>query len=172
MSLRENSMQLREAWNTFWKARNRRERHFLQAAIAAAVIGALYGLAIEPAWTQRAALEKSLPLLRHQSTQMHHLAQQLAAVPPASSSPSPSDLTRDTLEASLKSRGLTANEINVSDRTVQLQFASASLVRLLAWLEQAQTQRLSVTDADIQTLANTDAVKATVMLTRTIEEQQ
>jgi type II secretory pathway component PulM len=170
MSLRENSMQLREAWNTFWKARNRRERHFLQAAIAAAVIGALYGLAIDPAWTQRAALEKSLPLLRQQSTQMHHLAQQLAAVPPASSSPS--DLTRDTLEASLKSRGLTANEINVSDRTVQLQFASASLVRLLAWLEQAQTQRLSVTDADIQTLANTDAVKATVMLTRTIEEQQ
>jgi len=170
MSLRENSMQLREAWNTFWKARNRRERHFLQAAIAAAVIGALYGLAIDPAWTQRAALEKSLPLLRQQSTQMHHLAQQLAAIPPASSSPS--DLTRDTLEASLKSRGLTANEINVSDRTVQLQFASASLVRLLAWLEQAQTQRLSVTDADIQTLANTDAVKATVMLTRTIEEQQ
>jgi general secretion pathway protein M len=170
MTLRENTLQMRESWNAFWKARNRRERHFLQAAIAAIVIGALYALAIDPALTQRTALEKSLPLLRQQSTQMQRLSQQLATIPPSASSPS--DLTRDTLETSLKSRGLTANEINVSDRTVQLQFASASLVRLLAWLEQAQTQRLSVTDADIQTVANTDTVKATVMLTRTTEEQQ
>ena len=165
MTLRDDSVQAAAAWSNFWRARNKRERSFLLAAIFVCLLGATYALLIEPALTQRAALQKSLPLLRQQTVQMHQLAQQAKQLPAAPQSAS-DEFTRDTLEISLKSLGLVAEKINVSDRSAQLEFASAPLASLLTWLELAQTQGLSVTETDMQVLTNADRVKATVTLTK------
>lgn len=170
MTLRDTALQARTTWAVFWKARNRRERSFLLAALAVCVIGAVYALLIEPALTQRAALEKSLPMLRQQAAQMRQLSQQVAQLPAAQ--PASTAFNREAIETSLKGLGLTPTEINVSDRTVQLQFASASLAHLLMWMEQVQAARLSVTETDIQTLAGTETVKATLTLIKTNEETQ
>jgi general secretion pathway protein M len=171
MTPRDIILQGREAWDGFWKARNRRERGFLLAATIVCVIGLIYSLLIEPPLARRDALLKSLPALRQQAAQMQQLsrqAQQFATAPQAASVA----LTRDALDASLKNLGLAASSINISERSVQLQFASASLANLLAWLQQVQAQRLSVLETSMETVANTDTVKATVMLTKTEEEQQ
>jgi general secretion pathway protein M len=170
MTMRDTVLQARTAWTVFWKARNRRERSFLIAATAACVIAAVYALLIEPALTKRVSLEKNLPLLRQQAAQMQRLSQQVTQLPAAQ--PFATGFSRQTVETSLKGLGLTPTEINVSDRTVQLQFASASLAHLLMWMEQVQAERLSVTETDIQTLAGTETVKARVTLIKTSEEMQ
>jgi len=76
MNLRDASVQAAAAWSDFWRARNQRERSFLLAAIFVCLLGATYALLIEPALTQRVALQKSLPLLRQHTVQMQQLAQQ------------------------------------------------------------------------------------------------
>jgi general secretion pathway protein M len=163
--------QLGESIQTFWLARDARERKMLAAAILICMFGAIYALAIDPALTGRTLLKRDLPRLRQQAAQMRQLssqATQLAAMPKTSSAP----LTRSTIEASLKQAGLNAAEIVVSDRNVRLQFSAAPFDVLLGWLEQMQAQQLFASDVDIALISNTNTAKATISLVQRQEEQQ
>jgi general secretion pathway protein M len=170
---------MRETWNGFWKARNRRERSMLIAALAVCVFGGLYVLLIDPAVNGTSSLRKSLPLLRQQAAQMRQLAQQLSRQPAApheesvESEPAvPIALTRESVDASLKAAGLNATGVDVSESGMRLQFASVPPAGLIAWLEQAQAQQLSVSEAEIDIPAEGEMAKANVTLTKTEEERQ
>jgi general secretion pathway protein M len=168
-----------DAWTAFWKARNRRERSMLIAAMAVCVLGAVYALLIDPAVSGAASLHKSLPLLRQQATQMRQLAAQLEQQSEQrpdhfaqDAPPPPLSLTREAIDASLKHAGLTATGIDATEGSARLQFASVSLVGLIAWLEHAQGQDLPVAEADIETLPNSENAKAIVTLTQSGGERQ
>lgn len=176
MTLKHSIMRANDAWNAFWKARNRRERSMLMAAAAVCAFGLLYALLIDPAVNGTASLRKSLPLLRQQTAQMRQLAAQLPQKSKQKQQGEgepvqPLVLTREALDASLKRAGLHAGGIDVSERGVRLQFASAPPAGLIAWLEQAQGQHLSVMEAQIDMLSN-EAAKASLTMTKTEEERQ
>jgi general secretion pathway protein M len=190
MRVRQTVTRANDAWNAFWRARNWRERSMLMTAAVVCVFGLLYVLLIDPAVSGTASLSKSLPLLRQQAAQMRQLATQVtqqAQEQPRAQSKSQADtqaetqangepvppltLTRDAIDASLKRAGLSAAGISVSERGVQLQFASTPPAGLIAWLEQVEAQQLSVSEAQIDMLSN-EAAKASVTLTKTEEERQ
>lgn len=180
MTARDSLGRMSHAWNAFWKARNRRERSMLIAALAVCVFGALYALTIDPAVSGTDSLRKSLPLLRQQAAQMRQLAQQLSRQPVAppreaaaeGEPPAPIAMTRESVDASLKLAGLSAAGIDVSESGMRLQFASVPPAGLIAWLEQAQGQQLSVSEAQIDIPAEGEMAKASVTLTKTEEERQ
>lgn len=180
MKPKDSIEQARMVWNAFWKARNRRERSMLITAMVVCVFGALYVSLIDPAVNGTASLHKSLPLLRQQATQMRQLAQQLARQPAsqqktqADGEPAaPIELTRESIDASLKGAGLNAAAIDVDERGVRLQFAAAPPAALIAWLEQAQAQQFSVSEAEIDMSAGSEAAaKASVALIKTEEERR
>jgi general secretion pathway protein M len=176
MTIADSFTRAGDAWNAFWKARNRRERSMLMTAAAVCVFGILYVLLIDPAVNGTASLSKSLPLLRQQAAQMRQLATQVSQQPRqetvSDSEPAaPLSLTREALDASLKGAGLSASGIDISERGVRLQFASVAPAGLIAWLEQAQAQRLTVTETQIDMQSN-ETAKASVTLTKTEEERQ
>jgi general secretion pathway protein M len=176
MTIRDSLTRVNDAWNAFWKARNRRERSMLMTAVAVCVFGLLYVLLIDPAVNGTASLGKSLPLLRQQAAQMRQLATQVSQSPPQEAptdgeAAAPLTLTREALDASLKGAGLNASGIDISERGVRLQFSSVPPAGLIAWLEQAQAQRLSVTETQIDMQSN-ETAKASVTLTKTEEERQ
>jgi general secretion pathway protein M len=177
MTIKDSVTRVGDAWNAFWKARNRRERSMLMTAAAVCAFGMLYVLLIDPAVTGTASLSKSLPLLRQQAAQMRQLATQMSqqprqAVQQTESAPAPPlASTREAFVASLRAAGLSANGIDIDERGVRLQFASVPSIGLIAWLEQAQAQHFFVADAQIDMLSN-DTAKASLTLTKTEEEQQ
>lgn len=159
------------AWNAFWNARNPRERRMLALALVACLAALLYLLLIEPATTGRDALRRDLPALRQQAVQMQSMAQQasrLTQAPP----PQPLALSQPALLASLQRGGINADNITTTERSARLQVSAASLSDLLAWLEQVHTQRLSVSEATIDTLPDAATVKASITLIQGQEEQQ
>lgn len=176
MTINDSLARAGDAWNAFWKARNRRERSMLMTAAVVCVFGLLYVLVIDPAVNGTASLSRSLPLLRQQTAQMRQLATQLSQQPPQqmqqdSAPAAPLALTREAFIASLRAAGLNASGIEVDERGARVQFAAVPPAGLIAWLEQAQAQRFSVTDAQIDMLSN-ETAKASLTLTKTEEERQ
>ena len=67
--------------DVWWTGRARRERAMVLVAAAVVVLGLLYALAIEPAWTTKSRLAKDLPRLQAELVQVEALrteAQRLA----------------------------------------------------------------------------------------------
>ena len=184
MNPREAWQRARAAWQGFWRARNRRERNMLLAGAAACALAATYALLIAPAVTGTAALRRGLPALRQQAAQMRQLAAQAAqqkagrkagpeaAAAPAAADQAPLAMTRESIKASLQAAGLAADGIDVTGQTARLQFAAAAAAGLIAWLEQAQAQSLTVTDVDITMQDDGRTASGTVTLATTEEERQ
>jgi general secretion pathway protein M len=138
--------QMREQFNIAWQGRTEQERRYLTigGAIAAAVI--LWATLIDPAWSGRKALEKSLPQLRQQAAELQAMAleaSRLKGAPAAQAAP----MSRDGLVSSLGARGIKPESLVVTGEFVKLQVKDVAFASLVAWLdEQRRASRIGVTE--------------------------
>jgi general secretion pathway protein M len=155
---------LRERSLAFWQERGPRERNVLAIGAGVLVIALVYALLIAPAIEGRKQLQAALPQLRQQVAEMQALSQQAAQLAGASAA-APSPATKETIEASLRDKGLKAQAVTVDGELVRVQLAAVSFAALLDWLSDAQrTARLAVIDASIAAQATPDTVNATLAL--------
>lgn len=155
---------LKESTLAFWEARKPRERNALIAAAVVILAALLYALAIAPAIEGRAQLHKALPALREQAAELQALAQTAVQFGDASVTPAPAP-TRETIDSSLRDKGLKAQSIVVDGGLVRVQLTSASFSSLIEWLNDAQkTAHLAVIDASVVAQAAADTVNATLTL--------
>jgi general secretion pathway protein M len=160
----------REAASQFWQVRDMRERRLLTLGAAAIVLALVYLSAIDPALSGRESLKKTLPPLRQQAAQMQAMANQVEAAS-EQEAPQVESLTRESLEASLTRAGLKAQNVNVGDRLMTLQFANVPFSNLLRWLEEAQrASLLTVLESNILALNQADMVNATLILRQQKDE--
>lgn len=125
----------------FWSERAPREKAILAAGAALVLIAVLYLLAIEPAATGIARLERALPHTRAQAAKLDALLgevknlksrAQVATVSPQEA--------RGAIEKSLAAAGLKAARIvPLADGDLQLTFANVPYATWAAWL--ARTER-------------------------------
>ena len=148
----------------FWAARDARERKLLSVGIAVVLFGLVYGLLIDPALSGSEQLNKNLPVLRQQSAQLQALAREassLTAQAPAMVAP----LAKEELDRTLSARGLKAESVAVSGEIAKVQLSAVSFAGLLQWLDEIQkTALVSVSDANIVALPQSDTVNATLTL--------
>ncbi len=152
---------------SFWSARNPRERRLLGIGGAAAVLGLVYLLLIDPALQGREQLHKSLPGLRQQVAELRVLAQEAESLPEQTDNEAADmpALTRASVEAALQSQGLTPENLSVGAGTVRVQLASVSFGGLVAWLDAMQsTLGVAVSEANIVAQSQADSVNATLTL--------
>jgi general secretion pathway protein M len=160
----------RSASAAFWAARQPRERKWIGVAVAAAIVGLLYGLLIDPALNGRAALSASLPALRQQVTQMQTMATQTASL---HADDAPPDIRKQDIEAALARKGLRAQTLAVADAKVRLQFSRVAYSDVVTWLADLQHElHLAVTDAAFTPNGDTDSVDATLTLQQLRKEEQ
>jgi general secretion pathway protein M len=154
---------LRESCLAFWQERKPRERTALGLGAAVAIVALLYALVFAPAIEGRQQLAKALPSLRQQASELQALSQESAQfVAGATAAPAP---TKDTIERSLRDRGLKAQSIVVDGGLTRVQLTGVSFSSLLDWLTDAQqTARLTVVDAGIVAQPAADTVNATLTL--------
>jgi general secretion pathway protein M len=156
--------QLRERLAVAWLARTEQERTFLTigGAVAAALL--VYALAIAPAVSGRAALEKALPQLRQDAAQMRAMAAEageLARQPAQQVQP----ITRDSVAASLAAVSITPVSLTVSGETARMQLTGVSFANLVGWLDaQRREARLGVQEAAITAKEPAGQVDATLTL--------
>jgi general secretion pathway protein M len=156
--------ELKQALLTFWSERNQRERTMLIIAIAVVVAGLLYLLLINPAISGRRDLQKRLPALRQQAAELQAMAKETATLsgktlPPAAA------VTKESLEASLTRRGLKPQSVSLTGDLAKVQLSAASFANITAWLnEMQQTARLTVVEANVEALLQSDSVNATLTL--------
>lgn len=125
-----------EALRQFWAERAPRERAILLLGGALLVAVIVYLVAIEPAWTGIARLEKSLPQQRANAAELEALLAEVKALKarPAVATMSAAD-SRSALEGSLAKAGLKAARIvPLSDGDIQLQFSDVPVSKLAPWL--------------------------------------
>lgn len=155
---------LKQSLLTFWSERNKRERNMLMAAMVVGVLGLLYALFIDPAWSGRADLEKNLPVLRQQAAEVQALSKEAMTLS-GKAAPLVSAITRESLEASLISKGLKPQNVSLSGEVAKVQLNAVSFSDMVDWLTEMQkTARLSVVDAIVEAQAQPDTVNATLTL--------
>ena len=155
---------LRESAIALWQQRQPRERSVLGVGAAVIVAALLYALLIAPALDGRRQLQSALPELRQQAAEMQGLAQQAAQFAGASAT-APEVPTSESIEASLREKGLRTQSVAVDGDLVRVQLTAASFAALLEWLAEAQhTARLVVLDASIVAQPAPDSVNATLTL--------
>lgn len=125
----------------FWSERAPREKALLAGGGAIAAIAVLYLLAIEPAATGIARLERGLPAMRAQAARMEALLGEVKTLksraPVATVSTTEA---RVALEKSLAAAGLKASRmVPLADGDLQLTFANVPYATWAAWL--ARTER-------------------------------
>lgn len=154
----------RLSFSEFWAVRDARERALLTAAIAAAMLGLIYVLLVDPALTGRNKLNRDLPLLRQQVAQMQALSKKAAALAgkPAATVAA---ITREQIETSLVRKGLKLQSLLLTGDYAKVQLASVSFAGTLSWLDEMQKSTLlSVVDANIVAQNQPDLVNATFTL--------
>jgi general secretion pathway protein M len=125
-----------EALKQFWSERAPRERAILLVGGVLLALVVIYLVAIEPAWTGIARLEKSLPQQRANAAELETLLAEVKATKarPAVATMSASD-ARSALEQSLTRAGIKASRIvPLSDGDIQLTFADVPVGRWAPWL--------------------------------------
>ncbi|CAN5882253.1 N/A [soil metagenome] len=141
-----------ESASVFWQQRNARERRMLCAAIIAILIAVIYWLFVNPALSNRTRLEKELPLLRQQVSEMAAMSGQYAQLS-ASITEVVAPVTREVIEASLLRRGIKAQTLAASDDVVRLQVSAVAYVNMLEWiLEMQKAARLTVEEVKLTAL--------------------
>ncbi len=156
--------ELKQVLLAFWSERNQRERTMLIIAIAVVVAALLYLLLINPAISGRRDLQKKLPALRQQAAELQAMAKETATLS-AKTSPPAAAVTKESLEASLTRRGLKPQSVSLTGDLAKVQLPAASFANITAWLnEMQQTTRLTVVEANVEALQQSDTVNATMTL--------
>ena len=104
---------LRERANAYWLARTEQERKFLAFGAAVALVSLVYALLLAPALEGRATLQRSLPALRLQASQLQSMAAEAATLA-ANPAPAPAPMTREALNASLAQRSLAPGSLSLT----------------------------------------------------------
>lgn len=125
-----------DALKQFWAERAPRERSVLLIGGILLLAVIAYLVAVEPAWTGIARLEKSLPQQRANAAELEALLAEVKALKarPAVATMSATD-ARSALEGSLAKAGLKATRIvPLSDGDIQLTFADVPVSKWAPWL--------------------------------------
>ena len=131
-----------EALKQFWAERVPRERAILVLGGVLVLAVIIYLVAIEPAWTGIARLERSLPQQRANAAELEALLAEVKALKarPAVATMSAAD-ARSALESSLGKAGLKAARIvPLSDGEIQLQFSDVPVSRWAPWLASVERE--------------------------------
>ncbi|MGB2817117.1 MAG: type II secretion system protein GspM [Burkholderiaceae bacterium] len=131
-----------EALKQFWSERAPRERSILLLGGILLVGVILYLIAIEPAWTGIARLEKSLPQQRANAAELEALLAEVKALKgrPAVATMTAAD-SRNALESSLTKAGIKAARIvPLSDGDVQLTFSDVPVSKWAPWLANVERE--------------------------------
>jgi len=154
----------RAAASAYWDTRTDQERRMLKIGGAVVAFGIVYGLLIDPAFSGRAQLAKELPQLRQQVAELQSMAgeaSRLAAEAPIQ----PPPMSRDSVNASLQSRGLTPQSLTVTGEYARAEFKGVAFAGLVAWLDtMRREQRLIVQDANITAQKTPGQVDATLTM--------
>jgi general secretion pathway protein M len=156
--------QSRLSFSEFWAVRDARERAMLTAAALVVTFGLAYALLIDPALAGRDRLNKSLPMLRQQVAQMQALSKEATALPGKSATPLLA-MSNENIEAALARNGLKPQSVMLTGDFAKVQLTAVSFAGMLNWLDDLQkTEMLSVVDANIVALPQSDMVNATLTL--------
>lgn len=131
-----------EALKQFWAERAPRERSILLLGGILLVGVIVYLIAIEPAWTGIARLEKSLPQQRANAAELEALLAEVKALKarPAVATMTAAD-SRSALESSLGKAGIKATRIvPLSDGDVQLTFSDVPVSKWAPWLANVERE--------------------------------
>jgi general secretion pathway protein M len=151
-----------EALKQFWAERAPRERSILLIGGLLMLAVIAYLIAIEPAWTGIARLEKSLPQQRANAAELEALLAEVKTLKarPAVATMSAAD-ARSALESSLAKAGMKAARIvPLSDGDVQLTFADVPISKWAPWL--ANIERELGARATAVTVTGRDAAPGNV----------
>jgi general secretion pathway protein M len=164
MSLKTTLNRSLQPVSEFWAARNARERRIILVALSVALLAFIYSLLIEPAISGRERLAKDLPRMRQQVAQLQALAREASALPKAEASPS-EPISKESLEAALKRKGLKAENVTFTGEIARVQLTAVPFPALLEWLlEMQKTALLSVLEASIPAQSQPGMVNATLTL--------
>ncbi len=164
MNLSSLFNQSRQSFSEFWAARDARERAMLAAAAIVVALYLIYALLAAPALTGREQLSKDIPVLRQQAAQMQALSKEVTALSGISAPPIPA-MSKESIEAALARKGLKPQSVVLTGNLAKVQLAAVSFAGTLSWLDDMQkTALLSVTDANIVALAQSDLVDVTLSL--------
>ena len=126
----------------FWAERAPRERSVLLVGGMVLLAVILYLVAIEPAWTGIARLEKSLPQQRANAAELEALLGEVKTLKarPAVATMSAAD-ARAALESSLAKAGVKATRVvPLSDGDIQLTFTDVPVSKWAPWLANAERE--------------------------------
>lgn len=153
------------AVSEFWSARNERERKQITLAAVVAVLGLTYMLLIEPAFVGRQQLQKNLPALRLQATELKAMAGQATTLA-RETPPPPPPMTKESIEAAMARAGITPQNVAMAGTDLaKVQLSSVSFAGMVRWLDDMQkSSRVAVVDANVTAQAQQDTVNATLTL--------
>ena len=155
---------LKESVTTFWDARNPREHTILTSVGLLLLLWVIYALFFGPALQGRTQLGQALPTLRQQSLDLQVLARRAAELKNASA-PAVTQVSQESISASLAAAGMKPQSLGVTEDQVRVQLNPVSFSALVDWISQQQkVSRLEVVDATVTALPQTDMVNATLTL--------
>lgn len=168
MSLVTAVAQLRDQVALYWIARNESERKYLTIG-GFTIVGVLVWLFfIDPAVTGIKKLNAQLPLLRIEASKLQALGQEAAALA-AQPAPQVTQMTKESLTASLAARSLTPTSLVMTGEFAKVQLNGVQFASLYSWLD-AQRREHRIQVQDIGATAATGAVVGNVDVTLTLQQ--
>ena len=153
-----------QAVQTFWSERTPQERKLLSIGAVVAGLALVYAVFFEPAWTGRSELQKSLPELRQNAAQLQALAREagdLSRQAPVQVAP----MTRASLVASLKARGLAPQSLSMTGEYARVQLTGVPFASVMLWLDGLRREgRIAVQEAKITAQTKAGLVDASLSL--------
>ena len=157
-----------ESFASFWQQRNAKERRLLSLTTIVVLLALTYWMFINPALSNKAKLEVSIPQLRLQVSEMAAMSAQYAQIATAMTE-NIEPVSREVLEASLMRKGVKAQSLSATDDIVRVQIASVGYSVIMEWmLEMQKAARLTVEDAKLTALPE----KGQVAVVLTMKQQK
>jgi general secretion pathway protein M len=157
-----------ESFTSFWQQRNAKERRLLSVATVIVLLALIYWIFINPALSNKAKLEVSIPQLRLQVSEMASLSGQYASISKAMAE-NVEPVSREILEASLMRKGIKTQSLSTSDDIVRLQISSVAYSTIMDWIfDMQKAARLTVEDAKLTALPE----KGQVGIVLTMKQQK
>jgi general secretion pathway protein M len=156
--------ELRARADAFWQVRTEQERKLLRIGGIVVGLALFYGVLVDPALSGRAALQKSLPVLRQQAAEMQAMAREAQALQ-SQNTIAPTPMTRDNINSGLAARGLNPQSLNVTGEYAKLQFNGVQYAGIVAWLDAIRIESgISVVDASFTAQDAPGVVNASLTL--------
>lgn len=157
-----------ESFASFWQQRNAKERRLLSLTTIVVLLALTYWMFINPALSNKAKLEVSIPQLRLQVSEMAAMSAQYAQIATAMTE-NIEPVSREVLEASLMRKGVKAQSLSATDDIVRVQIGSVAYSVIMEWmLEMQKAARLTVEDAKLTALPE----KGQVAVVLTMKQQK